>query len=531
LNHPPLPPPDGAAGEAPTRVQADQLLRDQRFRLLVQAVTDYAIFMLDPAGLVVCWNTGAEHVFGYQEAEVVGEHYRRFFTPDDIAADEPDRELRTALTAGRFECEAVRVREGGGRFLANVLIAAIRQDGTGTFLGYSQITRDVTDRKRTEEQLRHVQKIEAVGTLAAGVAHDFNNLLTIINGYGQLLSAGLHEHDPARESVEAIVRAGERAAALTRQLMAFGRKQVLAPQVLDLNALLAGIEAMIGKLVGEHVAVEFVKAADLRRVEADPGQVEQVVVNLAANARDAMPRGGRLVFTTGNVVLDSERVSVGVKPGPYVSLAVADEGEGMDEATRARVFEPFFTTKGQGKGTGLGLSSVYGIVSQSRGHIEVQSEPGRGTTFAVYLPAVDGHVRAEAALPFVSDAGGGTETLLLVEDEPGIRGLGRYLLEKCGYTVLIAADGAEAIEIATNYPEAVHLLVTDVMMPGISGFQLATRLAIIRPDMKVLYVSGHSEEAVARQGAFGPGTPFLQKPFSPAALAAKVRDVLGVLPK
>jgi PAS domain S-box-containing protein len=526
LSQSPLPPPDRSAGEAPTRDEADQLLRDQRFRLLVQAVTDYAIFMLDPDGRVVCWNTGAEQVFGYQEAEVVGRHYRRFFTPEDIAADEPDRELRTALAAGRFEGEAVRVRKGGDRFLANVLIAAIRQDGTGTFLGYSQITRDITDQKRIEEQLRHVQKIEAVGTLAAGVAHDFNNLLTIINGYGQLLSASLHEHDAARESVEEIVKAGGRAAALTRQLMAFGRKQVLEPQIVDLNTLLFGIETMVRKLVGEHVAVEFVKPAGLRRIEADPGQVEQVVVNLAANARDAMPRGGRLAIATSNVVLSGERISVGVKPGPYVSLAVRDEGEGMDAATRDRIFEPFFTTKEQGKGTGLGLSSVYGIVSQSGGHIEVQSELGRGSTFTIYLPAVDGHVRAERGLPFAPDAGGGTETLLLVEDELGIRGLGRYLLEKGGYTVLVAAEGAEAVEIADNYAGAIHLLVTDVMMPGISGFQVATRLSAVRPDMKVLYVSGHSEEAVARQGAFGPGTPFLQKPFAPAALAAKVREVL-----
>ncbi|OWK37339.1 ATP-binding protein [Fimbriiglobus ruber] len=521
---PPLP--EGTPGDIPTRLQADQLLRDERFRLLVQAVTDYAIFMLDPDGLVVCWNTGAERVFGYQEAEIVGQHYARFFTPEDTRAGEPDRELRTAFEHGRFEGESVRVRKGGERFLVTVLISPIRRNETGTFLGYSQITRDVTDRKRIEEQLRHAQKIEAVGTLAAGVAHDFNNLLTIINGYSQILFASLHEHDTARKPVDEIIKAGERAAALTQQLMAFGRKQVLAPQVIDLNALLAGIETLVSKLVGEHVAVVMTLVGDLRRVEADPGQIEQVVVNLVTNARDAMPRGGRLSVTTRNVELGGTRVATGIKPGPYVALGVADEGEGMDVATKARVFEPFFTTKAHGKGTGLGLSSVYGIVTQSGGHVEVESEPGRGATFTVFLPAVDGPVRPEPAFPFSPSIGGGTETLLLVEDEAGILGFGRYLLEKGGYKVLVAANGAEALEVAAHYDGVIHLLVTDVMMPEISGLQVATRLSALRPEMKVLYVSGYSEEAVARQGLFGSGVPFLQKPFAPTSLAAKIREVL-----
>jgi PAS domain S-box-containing protein len=518
--------PDGAV-RAGGR-QDDQLLQDERFRLLVQAVTDYAIVMLDPEGRIVCWNTGAERVFGYEEAEVVRRHYALFFTAEDRDRDEPGKELRTAVDRGRFEGEGWRVRKDGSRFLAHVIIAAVRPGGTGPLLGFSQVTQDVTERRRLEEQLRQAQKMEAAGTLAAGVAHDFNNLLTVINGYSDILLATLHEHDKSRGAVEQINKAGERAAALTRQLLAFSRKQVLAPRVLDLNALLGEIEALLRRLVGENVEVVLSPGADLRRIEADPSQIEQVVINLAANARDAMPGGGRLTIQTGNVDLgqDGSAGPSEVRPGPYVRLSLADTGVGMDEKTKARIFEPFFTTKQAGGGTGLGLATVHGVVKQSGGHVEVASEPGAGTTFAVYLPGVVGPVREEPAHPYARGVVGGRETLLLVEDESGVRGLGRYLLQKGGYNVLVASDGGEALEVSDRYEGPIHLLVTDIIMPGINGLQVASRLRPLRPGMRVLYLSGYSEEAIARQGVIGSQIAFLQKPFAPKDLANKVREVL-----
>jgi two-component system, cell cycle sensor histidine kinase and response regulator CckA len=524
--NPPRFEPDG--DDSTERRRDDQALRDERFRLLVQSVTDYAIFMLDPDGRIVCWNTGAEKVFGYGESEVIRQHHSLFFTPEDILKGTPDLELRTALERGRFEAECQRIRKDGTRFLANVVIAPVRQGEPPHLLGFSSVTRDVTETRRLEEQLRNAQKMEAVGSLAAGVAHDFNNLLTVINGYTDVLLATLHEHDSSRASVEQIGKAGEHAARLTRQLLAVGRKQMLQPVVLDLNTLLTDVESLLRKLAGEGVDFTLALSENLRRIEADPGQVEQVVINLAVNACDAMPRGGQLTIRTANADLDGS-VHAGedvVRPGPYVRLTVADTGHGMDARTLARAFEPFFTTKGPGKGTGLGLSTVFGIVKQSGGHIQVSSELGSGATFDVYLPGVEGPVREEKAHPYSSEVAGGSETLLLVEDEEGVRGLGQYLLQKGGYNVLLASHGEEAMEVAAHYQGRIHLLVTDVVMSGLSGLQVANRLKPLRPDMRVLYLSGYSEEAVTRQGVFSSRVPFLQKPFTPKDLAAKVREVL-----
>ncbi len=370
---------------------------------------------------------------------------------------------------------------------------------------------------QAEEQLRQAQKMEAVGRLAGGVAHDFNNLLTIINGYGEIVLAGLPEGNPVRGLVAQMKQAGDRAASLTRQLLAFSRQQVIVPQILDLNGVVTDAAKLLRRLIGEDIELTTALDPALGRVKADPGQVEQVLMNLAVNARDAMPAGGTLTVETANVERDG---------GRYVLLRVADTGCGMDAATKARVFEPFFTTKGPGKGTGLGLSVVHGVVQQAGGRIEVDSEPGRGTTFRVYLPLEENAVPRQkpAAVPVSSP--GGTETLLLVEDEEAVRGLTRMTLEAGGYRVLEASHGAEALRLAERHAEPIHLLVTDVVMPGMSGRELADRLTASRPGLRVLYLSGYTDDAVVRNGVLEAGVAFLQKPFGVDALARKVREVL-----
>ena len=399
----------------------------------------------------------------------------------------------------------------------------------GEKLGAVVVMRDVTERQRLEAQVRQVQKMEAVGRLAGGVAHDFNNLTQVITGYGELLLDRLPEVDPTRELVGEMKKAGERAAALTRQLLAFSRQQVIAPRVLDLNAVVADVEKMLLRLVGEDVALTTALDPLLGRVRADPGQVEQVLLNLVINARDAMPRGGKLTIETRNVELDEgyARLRPEALPGPYVLLAVSDTGVGMDEATRARVFEPFFTTKELGKGTGLGLATVYGVVKQAKGYVYLYSEPGRGTTFKVYLPRVEEEAEAVESRAPPSGSLSGTETLLLVEDEDAVRALTREILQMGGYTVLEAGNGAEALRLCERHGGPVHLLVTDVVMPEVGGRELADRLTALRPGLKVLYLSGYADDAVVRHGVLGSEVAFLQKPFSIDALARKVREVLN----
>jgi PAS domain S-box-containing protein len=402
------------------------------------------------------------------------------------------------------------------------------RDDAGRLTHYAGVAQDITERTRLEGRFRQAQKMEAVGRLAGGVAHDFNNLLTIINGYSELVLDRLHPSDPIRGSIEEIRKAGGRAASLTRQLLAFSRQQVLAPQVLDLNALVAEVEKMLRRLIGEDIDLVMVPGAELGRVKADPGQIEQILVNLAVNARDAMPEGGKLVIETANVELDDAyaRRHPVVNPGRYVMLAMSDTGTGMDAATQAHIFEPFFTTKEHGKGTGLGLSTVYGIVKQSGGFVWVYSEPGLGSTFKIYLPLIEDAAESVPGsegreLPF-----GGSETILLVEDEEAVRTLASRILQERGYKVLESASPEDALQIAEQHQEPIALLLTDVVLPKMSGRKIAEHLTHLRPNMKVLYMSGYTDDAIVRNGVLYANTAFLQKPFAPAALARKVREVL-----
>jgi CheY-like chemotaxis protein len=370
--------------------------------------------------------------------------------------------------------------------------------------------------------------MEAIGVLAGGVAHDFNNLLTVMNGYCEILLNDQGLAPASRQMVREIHRAGDNAAALTRQLLAFSRKQVLAPQVLDLNALVRESAKMLRRLIGADIDLDCALDPALGRIKADPGQIEQVVMNLVVNARDAMPTGGKLTIETHNVELglDYCMAHLGVEPGSYVQVAVTDTGVGMDAATQARIFEPFFTTKDPGKGTGLGLSTVHGIVRQTGGHLQVYSELGRGTTFKIYLPLLAEDASTSMTASVTLDVPRGNETLLLAEDDDAIRNLVRIALESCGYTVLVAADGEDALKVSSAYKSPVDLLVTDVVMPRMSGRELVERLSKTRPAIRVLYVSGYTDDAIVRHGVVAEGVAFLNKPFTPTTLARKVREVL-----
>src|SRR6266481_1741394 len=386
--------------------------------------------------------------------------------------------------------------------------------------------------RSSEERLRQAQKMEAVGRLAGGVAHDFNNLLTVITSYSALLLEDLAADDPKRDDVDQIRKAAEGAAALTRQLLAFSRQQVLQPKALDLKATVAGTDKLLKRLIGEDIQLTSVLAPDLGVVKADPGQIEQIIINLAVNARDAMPTGGRLTIEAANVDMDEAYVRghAPASPGRYVMLAISDTGIGMDEQTKARIFEPFFTTKEVGKGTGLGLATVYGIVKQSGGFIWVYSEPGHGTSFKVYFPRVDEPAEPTAASTAGTEPRGGTETVLVVEDAASVRMVTRQVLERFGYAILEAPNGETALRLAAKHHGPIHLLLTDVIMPGLSGRQLAEQLAQLRPDMKVLYASGYADQAIVLHGILDSDIAYLQKPFTPETLARRVRQVLDSSP-
>jgi signal transduction histidine kinase len=386
---------------------------------------------------------------------------------------------------------------------------------------------DITEQRQLEEQFRQAQKMESIGRLAGGIAHDFNNLLTVINGTAELAALDLPRDSPLRTDLLQIRQAGERAASLTRQLLALSRQQILKPAIINLSTVVRGMQSMLRRLIGEHVNLAFRFDDALGHVKADPSQIEQVILNLAVNAQDAMPDGGTLTIETGRAYLDAGDAANHMAPraGHYAMLAVSDTGIGMDETTRNRMFEPFFTTKEIGKGTGLGLSTVYGIVQQSEGGLFVYSEPGHGTTFKVYLPQVD-HT-PDPPLMRDGDAQSGSETVLLVEDEPALRAFTKRVLSSAGYTVLDAGSGEEALAVLHGHPGPVHLMLTDVVMPGMSGRDLATRVASLRPDIKVLFASGYTDDAIFRHGVLDDGSRFISKPYAPAELRRKVREVLG----
>ena len=478
-------------------------------------------------GRIAECNDAMARMYGYKDAhELVGTALADLHDVHDQANRE---QIRSFIRAGyRLSDSETRehAKDGKPRVFLNNVVGFI-EDGHIVRVWGTQ--RDVTDQRHLEEQFRQAQKMEAVGQLAGGIAHDFNNLLTAILGNTQLLLRDLPPGDSKRGDVEEIRKASERAASLTRQLLAYSRRQMLQPEVLDLNVVVAEMDKMLRRLIGENIALETLLAPDLGRVRADPNQIEQVLVNLAVNARDAMADGGggTLTIETANVDLDEAftQAHLGSKAGPHALLAVTDTGTGMDATVRAHLFEPFFTTKEVGKGTGLGLATVYGIVKQSDGYISVSSEPGRGSSFKVYLPRLDARPRTSSpALKGV--AGRGTETILVVEDEPAVLALSQRALEAHGYVVLAASDATTALRLVERHGGTIHLLLTDVVMPGMSGRDLADQLAARRPGTRVLYMSGYPGDAVVQHGELQPGASFLQKPFSADGLARKVRDVL-----
>ena len=430
--------------------------------------------------------------------------------------------------------ETARLRKDGSLVPVSISLAPIR-DASGHVIGASKTGRDLSAQhdaeralKQTEDQLRQAQKLEAVGRLAGGIAHDFNNLLSVILSYSDLILAELKPPDPLLADVGEVRKAALRAAELTRQLLVFSRQQVLTPKVLDLNEVVTSVDRMVARILGEDIELVSSRAPGLGRVLADRNNVEQVIMNLVVNARDAMPTGGKLTIETGNVELDTEyaREHPGAMAGPHVMLAVSDTGVGMDSATQARVFEPFFTTKEVGRGTGLGLSTVFGIAQQSGGSVWVYSESGKGTTFKVYFPIVDSELDV-AGPEFAPAALRGSETILLVEDQDQVRFVANAILKRSGYRVLAAMNAAEALLLCDMHSESIALLLTDVVMPQMSGVELAKRLSHARPELKVLYMSGYTDDSVVRHGILESEMAFLQKPFTPETLTRKVREVLN----
>jgi two-component system, cell cycle sensor histidine kinase and response regulator CckA len=497
-----------------------------RLAAVVESSHD-AIIGLTAEGIVLTWNHGAERIFRYSAEEAIGQSIR-FLYPADHSEESPTLLERVQRGEAVEPLDAVRVRKDGTQVHISLTLSPIK-DSDGRVVGVSSVARDVTHGKNLEAMLRQAQKMEAVGRLAGGVAHDFNNLLGVILGYTGLLLDPMSPDDPQRKSIDEIQKAGVRAALLTRQLLAFSRKQVLQPKVLDLNTVVADTEKLLQRLIGEDIELVVVLKPALGRIEADAGQLEQIIMNLAVNARDAMQPGGRITIETSNVEVDEEYAAQhpATHSGPHVMLSVTDTGCGMDSKTKAHMFEPFFTTKEFGKGTGLGLSTVYGIVKQSGGSIWVYSEVGIGTTFKIYLPCVD-PVREIAS---TNDKSGkvarGSETILVVEDEKALLEVTHRSLEAAGYAILAAPSPADAIRISGSYEGPIHLMVTDVIMPGMSGAELASRLSASRPEMKVLFVSGYTDDTIVRHGVLEPGLAFLQKPFSPRTLARKVGEVLA----
>jgi PAS domain S-box-containing protein len=508
------------------RVQRRAAERIQEQAELLDRAND-AIMVRDLTDRILYWNRGAERLYGWTAEEAVGREVRELLYHGATA--HLDDATAALMREGNWEGEIRQVNRDGREVIVEsrwTLVLDEEERPKSRLI----IDTDVSDKKKLEAQLIQAQRMEAVGRLAGGVAHDFNNLLTVIIGFSEMVLGGLEPQEPTHELIKEVHDAGHRAAALTRQLLAFSRKQVMAFVVLNVNSLISETQKMLCRLIGEDIHLTTSLDPELGLVKADPGQIEQVLMNLVVNARDAMPHGGQLTIETQNVELEPPggRCGVELASGPYVIVAVSDTGCGMDEAIKVRIFEPFFTTKEMGKGTGLGLATVYGIVKQSGGAIEVESEPGLGTTFRIYLPRqtsdttdTDRYPSESSLLPC------GTETVLLVEDEDCVRTLGALALRSSGYTVLEAPDGEEALAICQRHAGDLDLLVTDVVMPKMNGRQLADQMAAMRPDLKVLYISGYADDTIVHHGVGEAGLAFLQKPFTPSVLVRKVHEVLG----
>ena len=518
--------------------QLSLLESERRYRRLVEAVVDYAIFQLDVNGIVATWNVGAQRIKNYSADEIIGQHFSVFYTEEDRAAGAPDRALRTAATEGRYGAEGWRVRKDGTRFWASVIIDAI-YDEQGELIGFAKVTRDVTERheaqqalRATQEQLVASQKMEAVGQLSGGIAHDFNNLLMIVLGNLETVQRHVRQQSGAANVQRALnnaMRGAQRAAALTSRLLAFSRRQPLDPKPLDVNKFVAGAVEFLQRSLGETVQIEAVGSAGLWRIEVDPNQLEAALVNLAINARDAMPHGGKLTIEAANTFADEDyvRANPEVTEGPYVAICVSDSGTGMPPDVLSHAFEPFFTTKEPGHGTGLGLSQVYGFVKQSGGHVKIYSEPDQGTTVKMYFPRLIGtrDIEEEGRDELVAEGEEG-ETILVVEDDNEVRNYLADTLRGLNYRVITTANAQAALTILVQDDRRVDLLLTDVVMPGANGRELGRRAQALRPELPVLYMTGYSRNAVVHHGRLDEGVELLQKPISQAQLATRVRVLL-----
>jgi hypothetical protein len=522
----------GSSGSGASPVRNDLITTFQKSGKLVMALLEsasQAIVSIDRGGRIVLANRRAEEIFGYSGEELLGARIEMLLPESKRPAHSRDRDNffdRPRTRPMGIGMDLSGRRKDGSEVPVEVSLSYIEVD-EGVFA--IAFVSDISQRKRLEEQLLHAQKMEAVGRLAGGVAHDFNNMLTVISGYNRMILDELSTLDPLRGYAEEILKAADRAAALTNQLLAFSRRQIMLPRVINVNAVLIQTQKMLQRLIGEDIELILNLGVDVGNIKADPGHVEQAIVNLAVNARDAMPMGGHLRIETSNVILDEHyaRTHMGVKPGEFTMIAVSDDGHGMDAETRRHIFEPFFTTKEKGKGTGLGLATVYGIVKQTGGDIWVYSEPGQGTTFKLYFPLVKEPLADASGGDAMPTKRSGGETVLVVEDETAVRELTVRILQQLGYTILTASSGAEALEISQSHDGHIDLLLTDVVMPNMSGRQLADHLLASRPKTKVLFLSGYTENTVVHHGVLDPGVDFLPKPFSRETLSKKLRDVLG----
>jgi two-component system, cell cycle sensor histidine kinase and response regulator CckA len=517
----------GICRDITDRKRAEQEMRQSQQKLSIHFEhTPLAVVEWDLQFRVAAWNPSAERIFGYSRPEAVGQHASFIVPPEFRPHVEQVWQGLLKQTGGTRSANDNVTKDG--RTISCEWYNTPLVDESGRVLGVASLAQDVTERVALEERLRQSQKMEAVGRLAGGVAHDFNNLLTVILGYSQILAEGVPAGSRLADSTAQIKSAADRASGITRQLLAFSRKQVLSPRIINLNDIMLNLDALLRRLIGEDVEVRTDLANDLGSVKADPGQIEQVIMNLALNARDAMPQGGKLTLETANAQLDESysRSHQPAKPGRYVMLAVSDTGHGMSPETQARIFEPFYTTKEVGKGTGLGLSMVYGIVKQSGGYIWVYSEPDQGTTFKIYLPRVDQPAEAMSAEHRPKSVQRGSETILLVEDDPQLRQLSSSVLAHCGYKILVAGGPEEGLAICRSNQRDIRLLITDVIMPRMNGRQLAEQVLQISPNVRVLYISGYTNNAIVHYGVLDAGLWFLPKPFTLSALIAKVREVL-----